>query len=453
MKLKKLGVVDELNLDIKDMTIFIGPNNSGKTYVSYFLYGIISYILSNDIIVFEEEIKRGNKFSVTIEDLKKELVKKIKTGIEENKAQILIDNFKTSKDGFKKFSQDITENEIEFILGELKFNSELENDSIFSGIEEFFTLKLIDGVVSISFENQFPAGPEDFLNRMFSSFIKEKLLDLPRVFYVPAERAGINVFRTELDITRANTFSLLTQAVQLANLQDTKKEKNSKFELLNNSMNLISDRSLYPKPISDYISYLNKMNASNLKFGTDSLANYMREELLHGKFELDKETNKATFIPQHGNRQGKAIYKKNIKIPFHVLSSSIKSLYGLDYYLDNLGNKNDIIIIDEPELSLHVENQLKMARFLVKMVDYGYKVIISTHSDIIIRALTNSLLENKLKKTGLQSDRVGVYDFNCKIISEGNDLTKIYNFSNFDDVSYALEETYENLLLEISENE
>lgn len=453
MKLKKLGVVEELNLDLKEMTIFIGPNNSGKTYVSYFVYGIISYILSNDIIIFEDEIREGNKFSFNIENLKQELVQKIKKGIDENESQIIVDNFKTSKEGFKKFSQNITEKEIEFILGALKFDAELENDNIFSGVEKFFSVKLINGVVSISFENEFPAGPEEFLKRMFSSFIKEQVLDLPKVFYVPAERAGINVFRSELDITRANTFSLLTQAVQLANLQDTKKEKDSKFELLNNSMNLISDRSLYPKPISDYISYLNKMNASDLKFGTNNLANYLRDELLHGKFELDKESNKASFIPLHGHRKGRAIYKQNVKIPFHILSSSIKSLYGLDYYLDNLGNKNDIIIIDEPELSLHVENQLKMAEFLVKLVEFGYKVIISTHSDIIIRALTNSLLENKLNNSGLQSKQVGVYDFNSKIISESNDLTKIYNFPNFDDIAYALQEKYENLLVEISDNE
>jgi hypothetical protein len=48
-------------------------------------------------------------------------------------------------------------------------------------------------------------------------------------------------------------------------------------------------------------------------------------------------------------------------------------------------------MIDEPELNLHPENQIKMARLFVRLVNAGVKVWITTHSDYIIKELNNLL--------------------------------------------------------------
>jgi ABC-type uncharacterized transport system ATPase subunit len=51
----------------------------------------------------------------------------------------------------------------------------------------------------------------------------------------------------------------------------------------------------------------------------------------------------------------------------------------------------DRIIIDEPELNLHPDNQRIIARFLVRAMNAGVRILISTHSDHLIREL-NSLM-------------------------------------------------------------
>ena len=61
-------------------------------------------------------------------------------------------------------------------------------------------------------------------------------------------------------------------------------------------------------------------------------------------------------------------------------------------YLRHLAKKGDAIIIDEPELNLHPDNQRKVARFLGRLVNEGFKVIISTHSDYIIKELNNMIM-------------------------------------------------------------
>ena len=48
-------------------------------------------------------------------------------------------------------------------------------------------------------------------------------------------------------------------------------------------------------------------------------------------------------------------------------------------------------MIDEPELNIHPANQRHIARLLARLVNAGLRVVISTHSDYIVREF-NSLL-------------------------------------------------------------
>jgi hypothetical protein len=48
-------------------------------------------------------------------------------------------------------------------------------------------------------------------------------------------------------------------------------------------------------------------------------------------------------------------------------------------------------MIDEPELNLHPSNQRKLARLLARLVNSDLRVVISTHSDYLVREM-NSLI-------------------------------------------------------------
>jgi predicted ATPase len=101
----------------------------------------------------------------------------------------------------------------------------------------------------------------------------------------------------------------------------------------------------------------------------------------------------------------------------------------LSVYLRHLAKKGDFIIIDEPELNLHPDNQRKIARFFGRMINEGFKLLISTHSDYIVRELNNLIMlkegeknkpsetENLLEKHNynksqlIDKQQVGVYLF------------------------------------------
>ena len=83
-------------------------------------------------------------------------------------------------------------------------------------------------------------------------------------------------------------------------------------------------------------------------------------------------------------------------------SSSVKTLSGLVVYLRHIAKKGDVLIIDEPEMNLHPDNQRRLARIFARMINNGLRLIISTHSDYIIRELNNLIMLNALFGRGLE---------------------------------------------------
>src|SRR5262249_16035095 len=72
----------------------------------------------------------------------------------------------------------------------------------------------------------------------------------------------------------------------------------------------------------------------------------------------------------------------------HVSSSSVKSLAGLAFYLRHVAANGGLLVIDEPELNLHPDNQRIVARILAEVALAGVRVLISTHSDYLMRELS-----------------------------------------------------------------
>ena len=62
-------------------------------------------------------------------------------------------------------------------------------------------------------------------------------------------------------------------------------------------------------------------------------------------------------------------------------------------------------------MNLHPEAQRDMARLLVQLVKAGVKVVITTHSDYIIRELNNLMMISSLKPTKARKilQRLGYY--------------------------------------------
>ncbi len=64
----------------------------------------------------------------------------------------------------------------------------------------------------------------------------------------------------------------------------------------------------------------------------------------------------------------------------------------LYFFLRHRAQKNQLLIIDEPESHLDTANQIQFARLLARTVNAGLKVLITTHSDYIVKEINNLLM-------------------------------------------------------------
>jgi hypothetical protein len=104
------------------------------------------------------------------------------------------------------------------------------------------------------------------------------------------------------------------------------------------------------------------------------------ENIAGGRYETNKD-GITHFVPKG----------TSTKLRLSEASSAARSLVVIWYWLKAQADVGHMLLIDEPELNLHPENQRAFARFLAKLVNLGLKVLITTHSDTMLREF-NSLV-------------------------------------------------------------
>ena len=414
--IKELGYVKNVQLDLdKDLIILCGPNNTGKTYVAYAMYGLMK---------FRPELPKSKKVSEEIKNLldKGQIRLDIVDLLTENDAAYLNAFAKSYVRNIPKvFASDeatFAKTEIKIELGEIT----LLRDKILSqkisqeiGIRNSFSVKIekeinstIIACLLIEKENKEDANKKEIPISIILDFLADRIFNIlidfifPKTYIAPAERIAINIFSKELSLKR----NVLVD--KLLELKDVSRD--------DDPFDLIKRRATrYPLPVRDSLEIsedLNNFKISNSEF--EFFADEIEKEILKGHVLISKE----------GDVQFKPDKAKSLKLPIHLTASVVKSLSNLVIYFRHIATKGDFILIDEPELNLHPDNQVIIARIIAKIVNKGFKVLISTHSDYIIRELNNLImLKNKpnfAKKYNYSDDALLAHNQVCAILFHYN---------------------------------
>ena len=99
----------------------------------------------------------------------------------------------------------------------------------------------------------------------------------------------------------------------------------------------------------------------------------------------------------------------SLRIPVQHASSMVAELAPLYLWIERVLRPGDVLIMDEPEAHLHPENQRRIARVLVRLVNSGVNVICATHSSLILHQMSNHILaasasEKKRGELGFADD-------------------------------------------------
>jgi hypothetical protein len=186
-------------------------------------------------------------------------------------------------------------------------------------------------------------------------------------YILTAERGAVQLFSRELSIGRRDLVDSLLRS------------RNGGAD----PMAVLSDRARrYPLPIRDGLRVADDLAVAKKQTSPFApLADRLEQEIMGGAVRVGDDGD-MTFHPDGGSAG----------MRMHLVSSSVKALSGLSFFLRHLAQPGNFLIIDEPELNLHPDNQRHVAKLLARLSRSGLKVMLSTHSDYVIRELNNAIM-------------------------------------------------------------
>ena len=413
LNIKDFGPIKSGSINLKKLTVFIGPSNSGKSYVAILLHSILNTlsflpfrfamnitnnITSNNITQHQlEKLTHGEQFSLNSKQISEIVDKGIKKIFNEELKYEFEKNFTSDYEKLIRHGKNnaVIEISSKFINGLLKINSKSMSSAINSNYNVAINMKFDenhndDDESCKIYDNKIEIKMKSTNNFMDYRNMNHKLTNgLIRYFYhdiaynsvyFPAARSGImhagnvlaNSIMNQLQYGSGNNFTI----PQLSGI------------------------------LSDFLMGLNK-NDERIPSNFSQIVDDIEESILHGKIVVSKPNGKIMSNFEYKTDDDNVI-------PLALASSSISELAPFILYLKNVLIKGDVAIIEEPEAHLHPANQVLFSRILVELVHKGLNIVITTHSPFILESLSHSIQnnnKNSSSSTNLSLDDISVYKF------------------------------------------
>ena len=405
IELENFGILKQAEFTLGDLTVLCGKNNTGKTYATYALYGFLeTWGRLIDFKIKDSQVQSlftegGIKVKLTeyVEKADRLLAQVSNRYVDqmlESRVFAATDGlFRSSKFRIKTGPIDVFDDECE---GEVRHTPEWGvNYSKKKGSDELIIRLVLEG-------NQDADIISFLLERLINTAIGSAIFSdyFKGIFISSAERTGASIFRKELDFARNRLIEQIRQTDQTI----------SPLQLM------LESQQSYPAPIEENVHFIRRLE--NIAKRQSFIAKEQPEvlarfaDIIGGRYVVT-EGDQLSYIPK-----GAGIALKMVES-----SSAVRSLLDIGFYLRHIAQKGDLLIVDEPELNLHPENQCRIARLFTRLVNLGIKVFITTHSDYIVKELNTLIMLNQdkphlksiAKENGYQeselirSDQVRVY--------------------------------------------
>ena len=370
---RNLGLIQQAEIQLGDLTVLCGHNNSGKTYATYALYGFLSFWQKSlDIVnVSQSAVKTLLAEGNVVIDIQEYIDNsaQIMSKCSSDYTKTLSDVFASSSSSFSNSSVDITLDPID-IQPASTFERTMgaARNSLFSISKDPDSFSV---TISLLVAKEEVTIPPSLISKIIGDTLKDIIFGsiFPRPFIASAERTGAAIFRKELHFDKNRL---------LKSLSSSSKDIDP-FDLLQNAP---SD---YPLPIRDNVDFTRQIEsvAKKKSFIASDHPEVIAEfqSIIGGDYTVTKN-DELYFIP-HGKRA---------KLTVDESSSSVRSLLDIGFYIRHVAQKGDLLIVDEPELNLHPSNQRCIARLFARLANLGIRVFITTHSDHIIREINTLIM-------------------------------------------------------------
>lgn len=372
--------IESAKVCVDQYTLFVGPNNSGKTFLMQLLQGLSSRIvefvdeeamkilLADRIDEYRRYLINGNNLAQFTEsinkniNLKKEQVVKEIFGREVPIERLYIDleleeNVSCQIDIFNGDSLRNENVKRSMSREEIKFGLRLgeENENVKMGV--LFTINGHEKIMeSLMLGLSLASRKIDIFKRVLRTIFVRKSL------FLPASRTGLMLLYREFFTNKTD------QAIS--------------YQV--GELDLVKDEEQYgglTQPMYEFLRFLQTYSEDE-------------EERERYKQELDFFEDKIIEGHVNVSKQGKfSYYAKGDSqlVPMYLASAMVNEVAPLVLALTS-ERRYEMLIIDEVEASLHPQKQLELVRFLNRINNKGIRLILSTHSDAFVSKLNNLFL-------------------------------------------------------------
>lgn len=426
-RFRNIGPVKDAELELGELTIIAGRNNTGKTYIAYTLYAFLKMYEEWPELIVDADNVSGTGHS--IKEMLAIRMRKILQAEEpvnwttrhEMRCSLMDDMSRTFSDTrlSRVFSSPTG------VFDGARIDVELSRD--LSNRERIYETIRSDGaILSLNYDGEnaslyIEEGKRPYLRSDIDealSFLYLRFLfpEIPsETFILSAERFGISLFYRELDFTKNQLVDLLQK------MGDEKAlGRSSRFMFIDGAT------SRYALPIKhniDYTRSIPDLRAKESELQAHKLYDGIKD-MMGGYYRASGDD--IRFISK---ARGKG---RSFNIPLHNASSSARGLSDFYFFLRHVASSGHLIVIDEPESHLDTANQILLARLLARFVRAGLRVLITTHSDYLIKEINNLVMlnstfaekESVVKKLKYRSDDVLEPESIRAYVAENNGLTR-----------------------------
>lgn len=455
-QLKNVGVISEADILLDNITLIAAENDSGKSTIGKALFTLINtmnYFEDEYILIMNSDIEKRIS-------LLKEILELSLDAYKEEIRKVLSDGYEIIEN---KEIEEFKNNLLDFLYRKIK-NRDKEIDSINTDL-----LKKLE--LNIKVLNKFKVNNKR-IEGLLS--VEKKIMEvIVNLIEVIQETSSYNLIekesfqkalKEEFKTGIRNIFedkeesSLILEdensSIEIKLLNDEVVETKLPIKELRNNYNIIYIESPL---IIDYLdkicsekerkiddkNYILKENLkTKLEFNiVDNLLGKEKEiekinkqivDIISGEFTFDKQTQKYNY-----KKNGYSINVKNT-------ANGIKTFGLIEMLLNNRRlNEKTILIIDEPEVHLHPNWQVKYAEILVILaMNLKVKILLNSHSPYFIDAIKiysekyrcntrfYSLVDSVERTSKILLNKTNELSFIYKKLTEAYEILKQVEFSD-----------------------
>lgn len=408
LKVSGYGKIKSAEIEAAPLTLFVGDNNSGKSYLMSLLWAIQNFGVAG--LLFNG-YKAGTKseravidwFKMQIEIACKEKVHKVSAGeIAMDLQAILQVVLNLNKDHFISLifnSQDVKIKELKIELTGL--------EEVFLSFErdEEIGKDLLTIGSSIGGTRRFRCSPPTV--KALDSDSEPAFIGMLLGLVTGIDFSELNGRNSRVFLPASRTGFMLTKDII------NKVGRNTAFNLG------IEQEKLTPftRPVNQFLDVMNDLSFdSKGRKEFDGIVKYLENGMAEGTIEMSTLPNKEVSYVPSGLESG---------IPLRAVSAVVTELSPLILILKHHKNLKSLFY-EEPEMCLHPQLQQKMGRVICQLVNAGVNMTVTTHSDIILQHINNMLSLSRredaaeicrnLKYTPddlLKAEQIKVYQLKC----------------------------------------